>query len=457
MKNQMTTSVPSVPLAKRVVKPLLFSLLLLTLPSFVGAQMHYEVTPSISVSETYDDNIDLTKENKKSDYITEVSPGITLNMRSEKSNLALTYAPGFVWYAKNDGNNTVRQSGSLAYQQAVAEKLSFDFSDTYLRSEDPLEQTEGITSVRRTRNPYQRNSARASMSYLLGLESRLTAGYRNDLLINEDPAIDDSMTHNPFADLAYWFNNTHGMGLSYAYTQVDSSQDEEATALQRLGSGSLLESDYSSHAPGVRYLHRFSPVATGFVGYTLTTTTFDTGLREDYDVHHGTVGLDKQFSAKTSLAASVGYFVRDGERSGTDGAPSYSVALTQRFQRGSFVVGGDGGWREQSMEAENRGFVEYYSGFARVNYQFLEALSGYVGITYYQDKDRLDGTRKTWRSNCGLRWGFHRYLSLGLEYTYANESSNGITLLGREFDAVGNDYDTNRVMLTLTGSKPYRW
>ena len=62
------------------------------------SQTRFEVTPTITVSETYDDNIFLTKTNKVSDYITVVTPGISMNLLQEHTSLQLRYAPSFYRY-----------------------------------------------------------------------------------------------------------------------------------------------------------------------------------------------------------------------------------------------------------------------------------------------------------------------------------------------------------------------
>jgi hypothetical protein len=60
----------------RLVQTLLsFALLCGLLEARAHAQTKIEVTPMITVSETYDDNINLTKTNKQSDWITVVTPG----------------------------------------------------------------------------------------------------------------------------------------------------------------------------------------------------------------------------------------------------------------------------------------------------------------------------------------------------------------------------------------------
>ena len=57
-----------------------------------------EITPRLSVGTDYTDNVRLEPDNTESDYITTVTPGITLNMYGRAAGLALSYDPGYVTY-----------------------------------------------------------------------------------------------------------------------------------------------------------------------------------------------------------------------------------------------------------------------------------------------------------------------------------------------------------------------
>jgi len=47
-------------------------------PMICLAESRFELTPRISLSQVYDDNIYLEANNEKSDYLTTVSPGINI-------------------------------------------------------------------------------------------------------------------------------------------------------------------------------------------------------------------------------------------------------------------------------------------------------------------------------------------------------------------------------------------
>jgi hypothetical protein len=400
------------------------------------AKYHFDFTPSISMSEIYDDNIYLSSTNEKSDYITAVTPGFSLNILSESNHLDLSYAPSFVWYDKEDQNDTVRHSGTLTFGQNLTQYLSLDLTDTYIKSEDPLEETEDVEGVRNTRNTYERNTALISLRYLFGPENALTVGYGQSQLENEDETVDDGRTQDPFATVTYWFNVKNGIELNYGFTKADFWRDDN----------SIAGDDYDGHSAGIRYMHRFTPHTRGSIGYDFENRNFD-GLSEDYDVHTGSIGFDHEFSPDLSLSIGGGYFIQKNDWSDDEDGYTYNVALIKQFERGSLTIGGAGGWDENYLDAERTGFSRYWSVNTNADYQILEALNGYVSGLYRTDKEANSQKQETWRGNCGIRWTFLRWFSLSLDYSYAD----------RNDDNNIDDYTDNRVMLILNASKLYRW
>ena len=406
-------------------------------PSITPAQTHVELTPEISVSEIYDDNLYLDDRDEISDYITEVSPGFTLNILSEKYNLGLLYFPTIVRYVHESDANTVRHLGTITYEQYLHEHLRFDLTNTYLKSEDPLEE-EYIAEVRHTRNPYQRNTGSASLSYLFGTENELTAGYRNDFLKNEDETIDDGMIQHPFATMTHWFDIRNGLELNYEYTKAHFWRDDE------LEPGD----DYTGNGYGLRYIYRFTPHATVSLDYNLATRNFrGDDAEEDYKIHDAGIEFEKAFSSDFSITLGGGYFIQENEYSDNEDGYMYDASLTKEFQRGSFSLGGSGGWDESYLTADRTGFIRYWGLETSVDYRFLEQLEGYAGSSYRQNKDEEDIEWDRLTGNCGLRWSFLRWFSLSLDYTYSK----------RDDDVETDKYTDNRVMLILTASRLYRW
>jgi hypothetical protein len=402
----------------------------------VFAQYHFELTPRLSVSEVYDDNIDLDSTDEKSDFITTVSPGITFDALSENQDILVRYAPTFAWYGKYDDNDTVRHSGTLQVDRDLTQHLAFNMTDTYIKSEEPIEETVGVEGVRRTRNTYQRNTGSAALRYIFGTENACVFGYDHSWLENNDITLDDGTIQNPFGSVTYWFNIKDGMELDYEFTQAIFWRDEAPAE----------RDDYKGYGAGIRYIRRFTPHSTGSLRGHFTDRRFERTI-EDYQVYDGSVDFEHAFSPHLSAAAGGGYFLQKREVSDDVTGYSYHVSLIKAVERGSFNFQGRGGWDEAYLDAEQRGFIRFWELSANVNYQLLERLSGYVDGSYRRDKDEVSREWETWSGRCGMSWVFGRWYSLALDYTH----------LERDDDVDFEDYRVNRVMLILSASGPYRW
>lgn len=421
---------------KLLVTPI-FSMICIFLIASVGsAQHHFEITPSMSVSEVYDDNIFLEQKHETSDYITTVSPGLSLALVKQYTRLELAYAPTFVWYKDEDDNNTTRHEATLSLAQQLGRYLSFEVTDTFNRSEKPVEETEGIVGVRHSRRAYWRNTGEARISYQFGRENTLSAGYRQSYLENNDPSVDDGRTQSPFGNMTFWLDRANGVELGYEYTKADFWRDQGPAG-----------DDYTGSSASVTYIHRFGSHVRTSLGYTYTDRNFD-GATEDYKIHQGDFGYEQTFSPNLSLSLGLGYFIQDNDVSDNETGFSYNLSVRRQIHRyTSITVGGVGGWNEAYLEAERRGFSKYWSWNATIEHQLAEPLACSLGGSYRNDKDVTGRRWKTTQANVGLRYTFLRYFNAGLEYTYAK----------RNDDIDADDYTDNRVMLSIMASRMIRW
>ena len=392
-------------------------------------------TPSLSASETYDDNIDLDNTDETSDWLTAVTLGLDLNILSQKSSFIFNYSPSIVRYKDNDENDTTRHSLSLLSDITMSQHLEFNISDRYLKSDDPLEDTIDIIGVRRTRNTYQRNNGDANFRYTLGPSSLFVLGYRNSWLKNDDKSIDDGNISDPYASYSYWFNVKHGIELDAGYTSADFSRDD----------GIAPQDDYSGFSEGIGYRYRFDSHSTLLIDFDFTNRDFE-GDTTDYEIYEGTVGYEKNVSEDMSYNISAGYFVRQDDFDENDGGFNADISITKNINRGSFTFSGRSGWNEAYLESESRGFTKFQSVTSSFNYQVTENLSNNVSLSYRQDKDDTSRKTKSLRAGYGWNWRFLRYYSMSLEYTCAV----------RDDDFDSGDYLDNRVMFSLRWSKPYR-
>lgn len=96
-----------------------FSLLCLGVPAHAE---NWRIAPTIAVTETLTDNVFLTSTDKKSDLITGITPGISIDGKSARSSLRLNYAFTEQLYARNYSNAeqlTGQRSASNNHQNAL--------------------------------------------------------------------------------------------------------------------------------------------------------------------------------------------------------------------------------------------------------------------------------------------------------------------------------------------------
>lgn len=415
----------------------------LLLPQQLSAKYQTEFTPSISITELWDDNIDLDNANEKSDWITAVTPEVTFNIQSQGNNFSLRYSPSIVRYKDEDQNNTVRHSGTLSFSEMLFKNTRFTINDSYVKSEDPLENTEGIIGVRETRNIYQRNNLASNINYIFGPSNSFILGYNHSWLENDDVTIDDGKIFDPYSTLSYWFNQKHGMDVNLGYTVADFSRDDS----------NIPDDDYSGGRSGLAYKFRANSLTTVSLRYDYNFRNFK-GLmgEEDYMVHEAALGLEKQLSTDLSYIISAGYFIQDRDYSDDGNGLIFDASLQKRLSKGSFSIDANGGWDEIVLEADRRGFTKYQQLGSTFNYNMTKNLVNYSSISYRQDKDSANPLNpanrksKSLRVSYGWRWLFLKYYTAVIDYTFAT----------RDDDQEDEDYNVNRVMIGIEWRRPYR-
>jgi hypothetical protein len=388
----------------------------------------FEWSTRLSVSEEYDDNINLRSDDEEDDWITSVTPGLTLSVMMEETEVNLNYDLGFVWYATNNEYDEVRHSVTLDGLKGIpiAEHLTLDLDESFYISEDPVERSEDITSVRRTRDRYYRNTFRGKINYLFGEEDALYAGAHHTLLENDASDVEDSQSYGPIAGINYWFNIHHGFGLDYSYTRGDFDVSD----------------DYDNNLGSITYTYRFSPKTRADLTYRYDSLDYEGGT-EDYVVHTATVGLSRDFTDQMSGSISGGYYIQDPEESDDEDGFSGTVSLARSSEKSTFTLTGSTGYRVQYFEAENLGFSKFYAASATLGYQLLERLSASLSGFYTRDEyqetvpERED---KTWGGGAAFNWLLLRWLSGSFGYQYRQRDSNNAL----------DEYTDNRVMVTLT-------
>jgi uncharacterized protein (PEP-CTERM system associated) len=298
---------------------------LLALPAAIFALLalpaeaaEWEVIPTLSVLETYTDNVALApKDARESEWITQLLPGISINATGPRLRLEAKYEPEILYYAEKTSEDAVFHRGSALGKLELAEKLLFLDAgariDQYNVSlQDPLTFSNvNITS----------NRATVATSYVspylqrdFGSAARAEARFTYSTLKTDDPepALPDNdgrsvelrLKSGPARKVLTWEAAYEGQSIRYDTSQETITQVFTVTGRQLI-------------TPTVGLLAQ--------AGYE----TFDTGAPEKLEDPRYSAGFDWTPTPRTRLAATA------GQRLGDD---TYSFDFRHRTRRTTWTA-----------------------------------------------------------------------------------------------------------------------
>jgi hypothetical protein len=109
------------------------------------------IVPSVTVSEEYNDNINLSNANRQSDFITSIQPALSVNFESATYRLTAGYSFSADMYARGPDRNAAfdRQNFDLDTQWRPTEQLTLTLRDTFLFTTNTnLISPEGVSTGR---------------------------------------------------------------------------------------------------------------------------------------------------------------------------------------------------------------------------------------------------------------------------------------------------------------------
>jgi hypothetical protein len=415
-------------------------------PEIGRAQTKATFTPRVSVSETYDDNLDLAPDNEESDWITTVSPGFLLELDSQKTQLDLDYEAGFAFYAQDSSRDTTRHRARISWNQLLAEHWRLNLNNTFSRSEDPITvEDDRITDISNEREVEYRNTGEASLNWQFGAEDLVTLGYRNRLLNSDSDQTEDSRANEGFLNLGTWFVPEFGIDLTSSFARWEFQQPS--------GFSGIPTDDFYRYSAGLTMNYRWRPQRVAYARYNIVYQDFDQEfgalsklVSEDFVVHQPTVGFSLLLSPNTDLGAEFGYFRQeyDGDRNGEDGFV-LNASFNTRGERTIFGIQTDSGYDLDYGTSENRGFSKYSDNSARVDYQLADNFGVFASARYrWEDFSDPDRTDHTYEGRAGLTYSFRRWLTASLEGAH----------LRRDSDEDAQEFKDNRVTLSITTSYP---
>nr|WP_281875737.1 TIGR03016 family PEP-CTERM system-associated outer membrane protein [Geobacter hydrogenophilus] len=255
------------------------------------AHAELKLTPSLIIREEYNDNIDLTNDNRRDDFITTIVPSVNALIDTNLLKLNLDYGLYFKLFAKHSDKNDT----SLARTQRIRLDSTFNpirdilflkMSEVYARVpiDDRRQVGVGNDFVNTTDsniftvNPY--------LVYPITSSISLTAGYTYKNTWYDDPQGQSAQDHTITGRLTKSFGERLSVYGEYAY-RIHRPKDNFRNNMEFI---SLLLG-YKNGIPQFYDFELLSAQSTGWHGY---------------DTHTGMIGTVLQITPKLALNGSVG-------------------------------------------------------------------------------------------------------------------------------------------------------
>ena len=398
--------------------------------SLYAAPLTFE--PRLTLSEEYNSNFFLDREDEQETYITTITPGFTLVSEGRLAGLSLAYDPSYIAYSEFEEYNYWRHQVIAHGYLNFSRHTTMEVDNVYLLTDDPISEVEGLQvdpTVRQGRNTYITNTASVSLTHQFGTANSFSLIYEHSFLDNDDPTFENNQRYAPRANLTYWVvPNSVGIESGVSYTRGDFATSDDLDLYQ----GEL------------RLIKRIDRRLDIFLAYEHSIAEYE-GTSEDFKVYEPSLGLEYAFDTRSHMTVALGYFQQDRETSEDDSGFSVDANIEKGWatRRGGVYVNATSGWETTYFGAENLGFTIFYEGGLRGEYAFSSRFSGNASVRYRkseftdQDPDREDDLL---RAGLGLTYQALTWLYFDLSYGYNQLDSN--------LDE--NDYHEHTALLSVT-------
>jgi hypothetical protein len=424
--------------------------------SSTAMSAQFQVTPRVSVTEEYNDNIDLDRRNKKDDFITTISPGVTAELLGQNAGLSVSYDPAYSFYADNSDNDHWSHRLDARLWNDISRSTRLEIQNFFIYAQDPLddddvEDQQGNIVVRgndrrRALDTYYRNRATARLNHRFGAEDLMYAQFVYGINEFDNPDDEDSQEISPEAGLVYWFTKWTGIALDGAYTRGLYDEDDS--------------SDFNNYKGRLRINQRLSPLFGIYGQYQHIYREWDeegrvssTGnVDNNYHVYAPSTGVFYQVDRDLTASLGLGWFYQQVEDDTDQDGPFVSADINKVWASPgwSLRARGTSGVDSEDFSDRNEGFRRFAQTELIGRYDFTRQIFGDARLRYrYSDFIGGEENEKDHRYTAAVGLGYNvlRWMTLRVGYEFNKlDNING-----------DDDYEQNRVFATITLQPDVPW
>ena len=360
--------------------------------------------PSIAASEEVNDNIYEVSGIRRTDFITQVTPGFTSRYNSPIWNWDAAYTLTYRNYARKSTGDEFANDASLKGSISVLENfLYLDVGDAYHRvSADIARDLTAQSSL--FLNQTNQNIATISpyLAWRLGEKSTLKTGYRYTDTRYWGVGI-DSQEHTAFADFSHELTTKLSLSAGYSFTHSDAITEQ-----------------YNTHSVYGGFTYQYADKASIYAtlgsnwqkynsGENVTFYSWNIGIVHDFDIVIATLATSSQTTADPLSVSTT--------------TTSYSGKLDKVLKRGKIGL--------------STTYTEYTNELTGINSQRKLAFSGSGSYEVIPDlTPNLAVTAERYYINNGIDLPYHLFVSTGLSYAFNHDLTLSLTYT---FDTKRND------------------
>jgi hypothetical protein len=432
---------------------------LMIILSVDALSVELSLTPNFSVTGTYTDNLFLSSNNKEDDFITVLSPGVSLEIIGINSGIDISYNPAYAKYQEFDENDTWRHHAELLAWNDFSRDTRMEFFNLFLRTEDPLGEEDVLiedepvvvadTTGRTGRDKYYRNEASLSLSHQFGANDTASIEFEYGLLRNDDQTVQDNDRYAATMNVGYWLTNTFGTDLTAVFTRGEFEKPTDETGTET--------DDFNDWDGTIRVINQMTRRFGTFCQYNHIYRDYDGDINDDYQIYTAIAGINYEVAENLLLDLGFGYFYQEiyGDEDESGFYVNGYLDKIWYLKRSTIQIIGRTGIERQEFGAENIGFQRFAEIETLADYRFTNRISGdvsgqirytnQIGDNDEQDQESIE--KYSYRFGAGLDYEMTRWMVVRLEYTFNQFDSNNNT----------NDYKENRVFFGVTIEPEQPW
>lgn len=413
----------------------LFSSLLLSSPNGASAQGAplFQLVPSIAVTEEYSDNFDRTQTNKRDNFRTLATPGLTLKINGAKTKGEIGGSASYSHDTVDKGND-VFYSGLAGVTWQPNPRFSLLFNDTLSRNDVPG--LTGTLGVRRGRSTFTSNTATLTSNYLIG-NVQTQGSYSNVIFDDKSPTGEDTLTHNMGVTVGTTIlqTNTVSVGYTHSISNFTRSPDAKSNTFTALVS---------------RLVGPFTTV--GLTGsYSLISSA---PLGTDTKIFSAAVTGSHAIPRGFSATARAGYSRLEQSPGGNENSFNGGLSLSYQFAKATVIVAYDQGFVPTftTGTGENFGVVQNRQFSATLTYPvtpfITTSLNGFYAHNEFSGGIATTAAAATGRTtestgaNVDLGVQLLRWLRMTVGYGFEHFNSN----------VFGEDFNENKGRVSFAAS-----